>query len=505
MNTNVNISDIENELNNKFIKQIKELPSDLKDPVENTLEYIKKRAKCNDYEAAQIQLLMSEQSAQKTGYKYYCRYIAGQSTPEEDQADYYKSIRKSWNKFLDKFANMTLEERAEAFTLSGSGEKAMEVLDVAGEGEFAYLDEKTKPILKKMESLGKEVESKSATYLMTHLSWTKKKAEELEDTSEQYFKKIIVASNEYKILESRSDLTQVKSDSWEDKTDETENIEGDAYKVATRAVDILNASEKTVTMQKVWQTATRERFEKDGLIQLRVSPSKANAHIYKFLLIKEVYSDKLECWVLEIVPRDKNGEEIKISEGDDEAEKIEYKKIEMLDYKDIDKVEIPLADLKKTVAESKFKWHIIRLIGRDRITKGPLFRVYDMDPTRFGERLKNITPPSQDSVYAGAISGLIISGLAFAAGIGIAIWGIVKYFKKPPQGDQKNLIGNPHKATGIGLIVSGITLAVTSAAGIISSSVILSQSVKENNEHKRQTKELLRDIWRHNYANYKKK
>jgi hypothetical protein len=238
---NVNI---EEEINSSFIKQINELPSDLKDPVENTLEYIKKRAKCNDYEAAQIQFLMIEQSAQKTGYKYYCRYIAGQSTTEEDSADYYKSIRKSWNRFLDKFSKMSLDERVEAFTVYSGAEKALEILEDSSGDKLDFITKKTSVKLDALETKAEELESKSTPYLTTHLSYTLDSAKEIENKSDEYFDSVIRSEIEYNITSNRDSKEEEfslpkKEEIVDNSTDDDESIGSAVIKIIVGIVSLV--------------------------------------------------------------------------------------------------------------------------------------------------------------------------------------------------------------------------------------------------------------------------
>jgi hypothetical protein len=235
---------IEKEINSGFIKQIEELPEEIKDPVENTLEYIKKRAQCNDYEAAQIQTLMSEQSAQKQGYKYYCRYIAGQTTPEEDQADYYKSIRQSWNKFLDKFAKMSLDERVEAFTVFSGSEKALEILDNSSGDKLDFITKKTSVKLDALETKAEELESKSTAYLTTHLNYTLDSAKEIEDKSDEYFASVIRSEIEYNILSNRDSKEEEfslskKEEIVDNSTDDDESIGSAVIKIIVGTVSLV--------------------------------------------------------------------------------------------------------------------------------------------------------------------------------------------------------------------------------------------------------------------------
>jgi len=145
---------------------ISNLPEDTREPLTNTLNYIKKRSGCNDWEAAQINALMAIHADQKQGYDYYSRYIRGNTTPEEDGADYYRAIRLEWDQFLEEYARMTPGQRSEALMTSATNEDVERILKDSSSEELDYVLNKADPYQKKIENLSNELSSKSTSWMI---------------------------------------------------------------------------------------------------------------------------------------------------------------------------------------------------------------------------------------------------------------------------------------------------------------------------------------------------
>jgi hypothetical protein len=291
----MSLENVKNQLNDAFIGQIESLPDEVSEPTLSTLDYIKKRAKCNDYEATQIQFLMSEQSAQKQGYKYYCRYIAGLSTPEEDNADYYKSIRKSWDRFLDKFSKMSVEERAEAFTLSINIEEIEKTLNDSSPSKLEYITEKTESQVEEIEDMANELSSKSTVYLTTHLKYTKKTANELESLVQDYSKSTMTAAHAYDIKNSYIDKGS------DDEEIGWESIDviysADSYSNAINVVNMLKSIGKPAQVLKGAETIVgnnNDPLKKGDLLQFKITKEKNSGEnpIYRYAQVHHLDTKK---------------------------------------------------------------------------------------------------------------------------------------------------------------------------------------------------------------------
>jgi hypothetical protein len=505
MNTNINVDNIEEEINQEFHKQIKELPEEYKDPVENTLEYIKKRAKCNDYEAAQIQLLMNEQSAQKTGYKYYCRYIAGLSTPEEDNADYYKSIRKSWNKFLDKYAVMSTEERVEALTVdSASVDKVSEVLGNADPEKLDFISKKTKVSRDQIERISDELSSKKTLYLVTHVDYTQKKLDELNTAVETFNKKIISSAEEYNILEGDSKIG-------DDKT--PYDKKSAAYSNIVKSMDTIRSINKNVSIFGGTKDfdGMKKRLEKFDIVQIIIDSSKENIPMYKYAAIKEVNGDDFLVDIIDLKVLTSDGGVVDIDKelGNNKDYSVEIDHINLNSKEDI--------ELKgNKLTSDNFKYYIEKDPEyKYRHNLSDLHRIYQRDATFINQRLENIIPNTDKATKAlGAVTmgigiGITAIGLIIAS-IG-AIFFLYNKFKKTDEASEP-LINtsdtdkgsstkpdNVKKDNNSGTwISSGLGIALGGVATLAIGAHTVDTADKVKKERNKEINLILKDMQKHN-------
>jgi hypothetical protein len=546
---NIN-KDIEKEINQEFHKQIKELPEEIKDPVENTLEYIKKRAKCNDYEAAQIQLLMSEQSAQKTGYQYYTRYIAGQSTPEEDRADYYKSIRKSWNKFLDKYAGMTTEERVEALTVdSASVENIEKVLNKAHSEKLDYILDKTAPQLGQIDSLANELKSKSVGYLATHINYTKKKTEDLEKNVETYNKNIMVADREYDIQYPNAvNKDYYGSDGLVGGISEDTNYDPDAYNNVVGVVNELKKIGKKPTIINGYNIIGEKKeigydLKAGDIIQYKIKSKEPNYPIYKYFIVDRIDNNHIidetgkgkdiATWKsrpLDLAPTNNKGEYIEVVEvngAEDSSDDSKDIKLKDADKNSESMVSIKIRDTgfnytDETDDPTKNIPYVIQFSPDDEYRLSNLYSVYDTDPTGLKIRLRDVKPRPSNRAIGSLIAGVCISGILVLIGallmFGRAILScLFSCFSKISNSckDQSQFIKvietdsaivveeKPRSPYAIPMFFSGVGLLTGGLSGVITSVIMLVDSLNERDEHNNQKKEIFQDIGKHNKFPFK--
>jgi hypothetical protein len=513
MNKNVEINDIEKKLNKEFIKQIEELPEEFKDPLENTIEYIKKRAVCNDYEAAQINALMSEQSAQKQGYKYYCRYIAGQSTPEEDNADYYKSIRKSWNRFLDKFSKMSLEERAEAFTLSINLEEIEKTLNNSSSEKLEYINGKTESKVEQIEAIANELDSKSTSYLVTHVNYTKRRVSELEVLTQDYAKSTMVSAQAYDIKKSYG---SEESDAWET----IDSVSADSYSNAINVVNSLKNIGKPAKVLKGPDTIVKNNtnpFVKGDLLQFKITEDKDSDEnpIYRYVQVhhldtKEEKGDTPNSKPLSGTVREVRVKPLEVEAWNTKGKTITSGKINSIRFKECEYHSMPIyiwynqGDQDNTIEKDGWylpnDWdypnHIIKFDNQSDVLDGGkidpivLYTIYNNDCTGIEAKLAQIDKPDT-LLLCSSILSLFIGLLACIAGllsIIATIFGKSQNTTKEEEqplkdgvdGNTDNVensekIGkldwlkrNPLVLTGSGLFISGAGLITTGIIGIVS-------------------------------------
>jgi hypothetical protein len=530
---------IEEEINQEFRKQISELPEEYKDPVEHTLEYIKKRAKCNDYEAAQIQLLMSEQSAQKTGYNYYCRYIAGLSTPEEDRADYYKSIRQSWNKFLDKFSKMTLEEKAEALTVdSASVENIEKVLSKAHSEKLDYILDKTAPQLGQIDSLANELNSKSASYLATHINYTKKKAEDLEKNVEDYNKTLMVADREYDIQYPNAvNKDYHGSDGLVGSISEDTNYDPDAYSNVVGVLNELKKIGKKPTIINGYYIIGKKKdpelnLRAGDIIQYKIKSSEPNYPIYKYFIVDRIDTNHIVdetgegidiiTWKsrpLDLAPTNNKGEYIEVVEVNNAEDSSDDSKD--IKLRDADKNSKSMVSIK--IKDTGFNYtdeaddptknipYVIQFSADDEYKLSNLYTVYDTDPTGLKARLKDVKPRPSTKVISSLIASVVFTALLTIIGFVLMLFGGWKWGKyekdyikmedadKPT--DKSAVRDRPPYA--IPTFFSGLGLSTGGISGLITSAIMLADSDNDRKEHNKQKKEIFQDIGKHNKFPFK--
>jgi hypothetical protein len=199
------------------------------------------------------------------------------------------------HKYLDKFANMSLEERAEAFTVvSASPEEIDRVLNSAHPEKLDYIMEKIEPHMGRVESLSSELSSKGTGYLVTHLKYAEKKAAELEDAADAYTKRILTADREY-------DINMYSDEPYFDDSRIIYNPNAHQNVTAVRD-ELINLGKKAEVVSAQERMDGKEVGERD-LIQSEIQSRVPHVPIFRYFQIINIFEDEIDgtpniFWVL---------------------------------------------------------------------------------------------------------------------------------------------------------------------------------------------------------------
>ncbi|MDR2544628.1 MAG: VIT1/CCC1 transporter family protein [Methanobrevibacter sp.] len=457
-----------------FMNYINKLPKESTDPILNLLEYIKKRAGCNDWEAAQINALMAMNSEQKQGYDYYSRYMMGNTTAEEDNADYYRTICEEWDQLLDEYAKMTPEQRAEELMTSATNTDVTKILNESSPEELDYIQNRTEPYQNKLEDKANELASKSTWWMIEHLSDMKNAAEDINRTYQYYNEEIVIAHNEYQILEN-----SVKLDG---------NIDEDAYPNALRVrnkLKSLNYNNTKIVNSFLNNDPNLPLFRLGDLVQYRINDSsEVNFPVYKYLMIKNDTNDKYGIDSIDLIPRDAEGNKINESGKDIVAiHKFQHERI----Y-------IP----KNSITPDNSKY-AIQLNQTGEWAVSELYSIYDpdVDPTGLEDRLNKV-PTVDESDRETAISELSLGVVGILGGGTTLLMGIVAIVgacAATPATAGLSAIG---LGPGMALLFSGIAGLVSGFSTLSMGIITIVRYNKAKKSHNESERDIFNDLMNHN-------
>ncbi|MDR1820238.1 MAG: VIT1/CCC1 transporter family protein [Methanobrevibacter sp.] len=462
--------------NIQFMNYINKLPKEASDPILNLLEYIKKRAGCNDWEAAQINALMAIHADQKQGYDYYSRYMMGNTTAEEDNADYYRTIREEWDQLLDEYAKMPPEQRAEKLMTSATNEDVAKILKESSLEELEYIQNRTEPYKNKLEDKSNEIASKSKWWMIEHLSYLKSAAEDINTSYQDYNEQIVTADNYYHILKNSS----VKLDG---------NIDEDAYPNALKVrnkLKTLNYNSTKIVNSFLNNDPNIPLFGLGNLVQYRINDSSdVNFPVYKYLMIKnDTNDDKYGIDSIDLIPRDAEGNRINESGKDIMAiHKFQHERI----Y-------IP----KNSITPDNSKY-AIQLNQTGEWAMSELYSIYDpdVDPTGLEGRLNKV-PTVDESDHDTAITEISLGAIGIIGGGTTLVMGIVAIVgacAATPATAGLSAIG---LGPGIALLFSGIAGLISGASTFSMGIIAILRYEKAKKSHNESERDIFNDTMKHN-------
>lgn len=477
---------IEEQMNNNFKSFISNLPEDTAEPLKNTLNYIKNRSKCNDYEAVQINALMAIHSNQYQGYDYYVRYMIGNTTSEEDGADYYRAIRLEWDQYLKEYADMTPAQRSSALMTSATNDDVTGILNNASPEELEYVQGRSEPYENKIEDLSNELSSKSTSWMIGHIGSVEEYGDKINEASDDLNEAIVAADKEWHINNHNEGSTEsvnfnpfrsnIGFSTFGSEYDE------DAYPNALHVFNELKKLGYDYHIDNSFDEG-RSNINVGDLVQYRIDSSNVNKPMYKYLLIKSDTNDEYGIDTLDLIPRDTKGNRIEKS-GEDIAEIHRFQH---------DRVYIPKFAV--TPDNSKYTIHA-NVASEYRVNE--LYTAYDTDCTSLQSRLGDITPipdVRDQSDGIAKISSGIVTTIGGCVSIGIGIKAICGSLAAVPATGGISAIG---LGPGIALLLAGIGVLASGVAMIASGSLTIEKYSNNKKLHKDGERDIFNDIGNHN-------
>lgn len=468
---------IEKQQNDYFKNMISNLPEDTREPVTNTLNYIKKRSGCNDWEAAQINGLMAIHADQKQGYDYYSRYIRGNTTPEEDGADYYRAIRLEWDQFLEEYARMTPGQRSKALMTSATNEDVERILKDSSSEELDYVLNKADPYQKKIENLSNELSSKSTSWMIGHINSVKKSGNELNKTFQEYNEAIVAADKEWNINQNQKKNNFVKGF----------NPLGDSdlpYDDVPAYINILKACNalRGIGHDYNFSLVSEGGINKGDIVQYVVNSSDKNIPMYKYLMILDEnnQTNTYEVHSMFLTALNVYGDEITEDKNDlmHDVKRLRYEAWDP-PYENYSKDDVNYW--------GSYAIHTIYTDGNFNGSLRDIYTIYaNTDPTGLEDRIKNVVARPDTGLKTGGIAGISVGGISLVTGVLLVGAGILA------------LCGVITSAFGVNFILSGIVLIISGVIGIVTSDTNLKTYNKGNSFHNSQNSNIINDIKKFN-------